>query len=133
MLKFSPIRAAFIAVVAIVSVLLTIPSFLPKDSLAAYPDWLPKQTMVLGLDLQGGSHLLLAVNRDSILAERIKDLRRDARTVLASDNGIGNIITTNPRFDQHRVDRSKPARRRNGGAAGAPEHCLQHFARGRWG
>lgn len=93
-MQSSPIRSAIIVIVAILGILFTIPSFLPKDMLAAWPGFLPKQTVVLGLDLQGGSHLLLQVNRDSIIAERIKSLRRDVRSALANDNGIGNLITT---------------------------------------
>jgi len=93
-MQFSPIRAVIIAIVAILAVAFTIPSFLPKDTLDALPDWMPKRTIVLGLDLQGGSHLLLGVNKQSIVDQRVKDLRRDARAVLANENGIGNIITT---------------------------------------
>ncbi|GGF21498.1 protein translocase subunit SecDF [Youhaiella tibetensis] len=95
-MQFSPIRAVIIAIVAILAVAFTIPSFLPKDTLDAMPDWMPKRTIVLGLDLQGGSHLLLGVNKQSIVDQRVKDLRRDARAVLANENGIGNIITTGP-------------------------------------
>ena len=50
--------------------------------------------MVLGLDLQGGSHLLLQVNEDGIVSERLQSLRRDVRNTLANQNGIGNLITT---------------------------------------
>ena len=95
-MQFSRIRAVIIALVAILAVAFTIPSFLPKETLDAMPDWLPKRTIVLGLDLQGGSHLLLGVNKQSIVDQRVKDLRRDARAVLANENGIGNIITTGP-------------------------------------
>ncbi|WP_374624324.1 protein translocase subunit SecD [Devosia sp.] len=94
-MQFSPIRTAIIVIVAVLGILLTIPSFLPKDVLDGLP--LPfKQTVVLGLDLQGGSHLLLQVNRESIITERIKSLRRDVRSKLANENGIGNLITTGP-------------------------------------
>src|SRR5687768_10497931 len=93
-MQFSPLRSAIIIIVAVLGILFTIPSFLPKDVLAGWPGFLPKQTVVLGLDLQGGSHLLLQVNRDSIVTERIKNLRRDVRSSLANDNGIGNLITT---------------------------------------
>lgn len=93
-MQFSPIRTAVIILVAVLGILFTIPSFLPKDVLAGWPGFLPKQTVVLGLDLQGGSHLLLQVNRNSIVTERIKSLRRDVRSALANDNGIGNLITT---------------------------------------
>jgi SecD/SecF fusion protein len=94
MLKFSPIRTAVILIVTLVGVLSAIPNFYSRDTIAMLPDWLPKQQMVMGLDLQGGSYLLLQVNRQSIIAERITNLRRDARQVLANQNGIGNIITT---------------------------------------
>ena len=93
-MHFSPLRTAIITIVALFGIFMSIPNFMSKDMLTAWPSWLPKQTMVLGLDLQGGSHLLLQVNRDSIIAERIKELRRDVRSTLANDNGIGNIITT---------------------------------------
>ncbi|HEY9012085.1 MAG TPA: protein translocase subunit SecD [Devosia sp.] len=93
-MQFSPIRTAIIVLVSVLGILFTIPSFMPKDVLSVWPGFLPKQTVVLGLDLQGGSHLLLQVNRDSIVSERIKTLRRDVRQVLANENGIGNLITT---------------------------------------
>lgn len=90
----SPLRTAIIVIVALLGALFAVPSFLSRDGVASLPDFLPKQQIVLGLDLQGGSHLLLQVNRESIMTERIKELRRDARSVLANQNGIGNIITT---------------------------------------
>jgi len=96
MLQFSPIRTAVILLVTLLGVLFTIPNFLPQSVRDVWPSWLPNQQMVLGLDLQGGSHLLLQVNREGIVAERLRTLRRDARSVLANDNGIGNIITADP-------------------------------------
>jgi SecD/SecF fusion protein len=95
MLQFSPIRTAIIVIVALVGLLYTIPNFLSKDQLAAWPAFLPKQTVTLGLDLQGGSYLLLEVNRQGIINDRLTELRRDARNILANQNGIGNIITVN--------------------------------------
>ena len=94
MLQFSPFRTAIIAIVAVLGIVLAIPNFFAKETVATWPGWLPHQGMTLGLDLQGGSHLLLQVNRDSIITERLKTLRRDARQILAGENGIGNIITT---------------------------------------
>ena len=95
-MQFSPLRTAIIAIVAVLGILFTVPSFLPKDVLSSLPGFVPKNTVVLGLDLQGGSHLLLQVNKESIVTERIKNLRRDVRTTLANQNGIGNLITTGP-------------------------------------
>ncbi|RZJ82740.1 MAG: protein translocase subunit SecDF, partial [Massilia sp.] len=93
-MQFTPVRSAIILFVALFGFLFAIPNFLSKEQFAAWPDFLPKQTMVLGLDLQGGSHLLLGVNRDSIISERLKTLRRDVRAKLANEAGIGNLITT---------------------------------------
>ncbi len=94
MLQFSPLRTAIILIVSVLGILLAIPNFFSKDVTANWPNFLPHDGMTLGLDLQGGSHLLLQVNRDSIISERLKDLRRDARQLLAGQRGIGNIITT---------------------------------------
>jgi SecD/SecF fusion protein len=38
-------------------------------------DWAHSQTVSLGLDLQGGAHLLLAVDRDDLAEARLQDLR----------------------------------------------------------
>jgi SecD/SecF fusion protein len=95
MLQFSPIRTAIIAIVALLGILYVIPNFLTKDQLAAWPGFLPHQTVTLGLDLQGGSYLLLEVDRPGIINDRLTELRRDARNILANQNGIGNIITVN--------------------------------------
>ncbi|MDB5585131.1 MAG: secD [Devosia sp.] len=110
-MHFSPIRTAIIAIVAIVGLLLAIPSFLSKDQLAAWPGFLPHQTVVLGLDLQGGSHLLLQVNKQGIITERVGELRRDARTVLANDNGIGNLITLNAAGNGIEVELTDPTQK----------------------
>ena len=38
--------------------------------------------MTLGLDLQGGSHILLEVDRQDLVDERLKTTRDDIRTML---------------------------------------------------
>ena len=93
-MQFSPVRTAIIAIVALLGVLFAVPSFLPQNVRDAWPSFLPRQTVVLGLDLQGGSHLLLQVNESGIVTERLQTLRRDVRNTLANENGIGNLITT---------------------------------------
>ena len=92
--QFTPLRTAIILIVTVLGIFLSIPNFFSKETTANWPNFLPHDGMTLGLDLQGGSYLLLQVNRDSIVTERLKELRRDARQLLASERGIGNIITT---------------------------------------
>jgi SecD/SecF fusion protein len=92
--QFTPLRTAIILIVTVLGIVLAIPNFFSKETTASWPNFLPHDGMTLGLDLQGGSYLLLQVNRESIITERLKELRRDARQLLAGTNGIGNIITT---------------------------------------
>ncbi len=86
-------RTIAVLLVTLLSVLAVLPNFLSEQTKAGMPDWLPSQEIVLGLDLQGGSHLLLQVNRDDIVEGRISDIRRDARATLI-EAGIGSLITT---------------------------------------
>jgi SecD/SecF fusion protein len=110
-MQSSPIRTAVILFAALIGLLFAVPNFLSKDVVDALPDWLPKQAMVLGLDLQGGSHLLLEVNRDSIVTERLADLRRETRNLLANQNGIGNIITTDVATNTITIELTDPTQK----------------------
>ncbi|MEO6395090.1 MAG: protein translocase subunit SecD [Devosia sp.] len=109
MLQFSPIRTAVILLVALFGFFFAIPNFVPDSIKAGWPSFLPHHGMTLGLDLAGGSHLLLQINRDSVVTERIKQLRRDARSKLANELGIGNIITADP--DGITVELTDPTQR----------------------
>lgn len=51
-----------------------------RDSL---PGWLPKPTLNLGLDLQGGSYLLLQVDVAAMREKRVSNLSEDARQTLS--------------------------------------------------
>ncbi len=57
----------------------------PSKVLMRLPDWLPKDQMTLGLDLQGGSHLLMQVDRDAMVDERKETLEDDARRILRAE------------------------------------------------
>jgi preprotein translocase subunit SecD len=63
-------------------VLFTLPNLLPQKALDAMPGFLPHQRLNLGLDLQGGSYLLLEVDTDALKAERLTNLIEDVRTSL---------------------------------------------------
>src|SRR5687768_9303505 len=110
-MQFSPVRTAIIAIVALLGVLFAVPSFLPQDVRDAWPSFLPRQTVVLGLDLQGGSHLLLQVNEEGIVSERLQTLRRDVRNTLANQNGIGNLITTDEATKSLSIELTDPTQK----------------------
>ncbi|KXF77271.1 preprotein translocase subunit SecD [Paramesorhizobium deserti] len=59
MLYFSRWKSVLIWLIVGAGVLLALPNLLSQKQLAALPDWLPKRQVALGLDLAGGSRLLL--------------------------------------------------------------------------
>ncbi|HEY1383433.1 MAG TPA: protein translocase subunit SecD, partial [Dongiaceae bacterium] len=80
----------------IIGTLLAIPSMLPRAVVDALPGWLPKQTVNLGLDLQGGSHLLLEVGMDQLIDERLDGVVDEVRTKLRTAKiGYANLSKSN--------------------------------------
>lgn len=81
MLYFTRWKAAAIVLTALVVCLFAVPNFLPEKMVANWPKWAQRH-VVLGLDLQGGSHILLEVDTKAVRKEMLETLRDDARRVL---------------------------------------------------
>src|SRR5690242_15002525 len=86
MLHFPRWQVITILVVCVLGVLLSLPNLFSEKTLESLPSWVPKRQVALGLDLQGGSHLLLEVNFGAAFAERMSGVvdgvrakMRDAR------------------------------------------------------
>jgi SecD/SecF fusion protein len=60
----------------------TAPNLIPQKTLDSLPGWLPHQKLNLGLDLQGGSYLLLEVDVNALKTEKLTNLVEDVRTSL---------------------------------------------------
>jgi SecD/SecF fusion protein len=73
------------AVVLGLGVLIALPNVLTDAQLSALPEWLPKKRVTLGLDLRGGSHLVLEVDAKELVKERLENLTSDARTRLREE------------------------------------------------
>jgi protein-export membrane protein SecD len=58
---------------------IALPNALPNSILARMPPFLPKGTIALGLDLQGGSYLLLEVEFDQVQKDKLESLMGDIR------------------------------------------------------
>ena len=98
MLRFARWKVASILAMTLVSIFLIVPSLLPDDLRTtlqkSLPKWVPTQAIVLGLDLQGGAHLLLEVDSGDVLRSQVNNLRDDVRRILREENarlsgGIG--------------------------------------------
>ena len=99
MLRFAPWKIASIIGMIVVAVLLVVPSLLSpalREGLdARLPAWAHPRTLTLGLDLQGGSHVLLQVDGTDVVKTMVGNLRDDARRILREEHvaTIGGIGT----------------------------------------
>src|SRR3954464_4248085 len=81
MLYFTRWRALAIVLTALLVCLFAVPNFFPEKMVASWPKWAQRH-VVLGLDLQGGSHILLEVDSAAVRKEKLEQLRDDVRRVL---------------------------------------------------
>jgi preprotein translocase subunit SecD len=82
MLQFTRFRTAIIVLICLAGALVALPNLFSKETLKSWPSFLPTKQMPLGLDLQGGAHLLLAMDQDEIKKDWLNNLRDEARKVL---------------------------------------------------
>src|SRR6516162_3819518 len=81
MLFFTRWKAAAILLFALVVCLFALPNFFSETTIRHWPSWAQRH-MVLGLDLQGGSSLLLEVDTAAVRKERLQGLADDVLRVL---------------------------------------------------
>lgn len=98
MQKFTRWKVISILAMTFLAILVIIPSFLSETSRNSIQSWLPKwvpvKAVVLGLDLQGGAHLLLQVDSADVTKTQVRNLRDDVRRMLREEKirlagGIG--------------------------------------------
>ena len=146
MLQISPWSKLITALILVAGILIALPNaltMLPGNVLARFPSWLPHNTVNLGLDLQGGSDMLLQVNvEDGAKAKAdglIGDIRAGFRkakipyTDLASRNDTIQVrVTDASRMDEARkiIDGLNPATTSAVLTAGAREYDVSQPAGG---
>ncbi|MDR0780614.1 MAG: protein translocase subunit SecD [Pseudomonadales bacterium] len=62
-------RAVTYGLIVLVGLLCALPNVLPQAALDKLPSWYAKTQVTLGLDLRGGSYLLMSVDADSLLRD----------------------------------------------------------------
>jgi len=124
MLRFSTGKIIAILAAVLFGCYLAMPNLLTAEQRAALkqsvpawvPSWIvPTQAIVLGLDLQGGSHVLLEVDVNDLIRGRaglINQLRDDVRRIIREERAsLEGGIQTTPRGVQLRIrqadDRSR--------------------------
>ena len=78
---FSRWKAVAILATAFLICLAAVPNLFPASVVDHWPKWAQRH-IVLGLDLQGGSHILLEVDANAVRQEKVDSLRDDVRRAL---------------------------------------------------
>ena len=87
MVQLSRWKVILVVVAFLLGALLALPNMLSPAQREALPGFMPKNALNLGLDLQGGSYLLLEVDVDAMRAKRVDNLVEDVRVAMR-ENGI---------------------------------------------
>jgi preprotein translocase subunit SecD len=72
-------RTLVIVAISLAGLLALFPNFLSRATLDSMPGWIPHRQITLGLDLQGGSYLLLEVELGPVYRERLESMVSDVR------------------------------------------------------
>ena len=85
----------------LVAMLLSLPSFLPERTTAGWPRWVPNPRINLGLDLAGGSYILLEADVADVAKQRLEQMRETVATEMRRGDpriAIGDISTRGNRL-----------------------------------
>jgi len=107
MLRFSALKTTLILVVCFFGAYLTLPNFLTREQIASINRLVPivpPHSIVLGLDLQGGSYVALEVDRNELIRSEVTKLRDDVRgKIREASAAISGGIGVQPRGVQVRI------------------------------
>ena len=81
-MRTSPWRLVVYGLIVAAGLLFALPNLLTKEQASRLPRFLPSQQVSLGLDLRGGSHLVLEVDATALVRERLQEIAGDAREEL---------------------------------------------------
>src|ERR1700712_4269236 len=106
MMNLARWKVILVVLATVFGLLFTLPNVLPAKVRDGLPGFMPKNTLHLGLDLQGGSDLLYSVDTVALRNERLTNMAEDVRTTfrdkqlaftdLAVTNGEIGLRVTDP-------------------------------------
>ena len=85
MLQFERWKIWTISLLCALGLVYAAPNVMPQSWREALPSWWPKETVNLGLDLRGGSYLLLRADVDGLKDTWLKNLEADVRKLLRAE------------------------------------------------
>ena len=75
-------QVILIVVVLLAGLVFAVPNLMKRETTEALPGWVPSDQINLGLDLQGGSYLLLEADIDNVIREQVENLIDSTRAAL---------------------------------------------------
>jgi len=101
MFDFPRWKVWLVSLTILAGILLAIPSLLPKDQVERWPAWLPSARINLGLDIAGGSQLLLEADIGDAAKQRLQAKEEEVTTELRRGEpriAIGDVSTSGDRL-----------------------------------
>jgi SecD/SecF fusion protein len=95
MLQVSTWVRVLVSIILLTGLMIALPNALPESVRAKIPNWLPRNTVSLGLDLQGGSYVLLEVELDEVMKDHLESTLGDIRRALRKAHiGYADLSTS---------------------------------------
>ena len=97
MLDFPKWKIWAVSLVVLAGILLAIPSLFPKEQVERWPGWIPSARINLGLDIAGGSQLLLEADIADASKQRLQAMEETISTELRRGDPpirIGDVSTS---------------------------------------
>ncbi len=91
MLDFPRWKTISISLILLLGVIFSIPTFLPEKTLASLPSFMQAKVNQ-GLDLAGGSHLLLEADIDDLRKTQLTSMEKTVRTAMRGERGPDDDI-----------------------------------------
>ncbi len=113
-MRLSPWLLVTYATIIVLGILTALPNVLSQQTLDRLPDWIPANRVTLGLDLRGGSHLVLEVDSRALVRERVVALADQSRDALRE---AGIVFTLQRADDAFTVTLRDPTQTPNALAA----------------
>src|SRR6188472_1243745 len=82
MLHFQTWKLVLVLGIVIAAILYALPNVFPRATMEQVPTWLPHKQVNLGLDLQGGAHLLYQLDEKEMTDDWLNTIRGDVRETL---------------------------------------------------
>ncbi len=110
MLEFPKWKIILISLICLWAIVVSSPNLMTQSSRESLPKWMPSSTLNLGLDLQGGVSLLMSIDFEEYIDEKLEDLKDEVRASLREAK-IGYVggITISKNKDLVRFKLRNPA------------------------